>query len=42
MRMAVDCIRKNSGVTRQFLGDRIKGVFIDINVHRRPDKINNL
>jgi len=29
MRMAVDCVRKNSGVTRQFLGDRIMGVFID-------------
>jgi len=29
MRMAVDCVRKNEGVTRQFLGDRIMGVFID-------------
>lgn len=29
MRMAVDCVRKNRGVTRQFLGDRIMGVFID-------------
>ena len=29
MRMAVDCVRKNAGVTRQFLGDRIMGVFID-------------
>lgn len=29
MRMAVECVRKNSGVTRQFLGDRIMGVFID-------------
>ncbi|NFH69614.1 hypothetical protein FDC35_06840 [Clostridium botulinum] len=29
MRVAVDCVRKNSGVTRQFLGDRIMGVFID-------------
>lgn len=29
MRMAVECIRKNAGVTRQFLGDRIMGVFID-------------
>lgn len=29
MRMAVDCVRKNDGVTRQFLGDRIMGVFID-------------
>lgn len=29
MRIAVDCVRKNSGVTRQFLGDRIMGVFID-------------
>ena len=26
MRMAVDCVRKNDGVTRQFLGDRIMGV----------------
>lgn len=29
MRMTVDCVRKNRGVTRQFLGDRIMGVFID-------------
>lgn len=29
MRMAVDCVRKNGGVTRQFIGDRIMGVFID-------------
>lgn len=29
MRMAVECVRKNDGVTRQFLGDRIMGVFID-------------
>lgn len=29
MRMAVDCVRKSGGVTRQFLGDRIMGVFID-------------
>lgn len=29
MRMAVNCVRKNGGVTRQFLGDRIMGVFID-------------
>lgn len=29
MRMVVDCVRKNGGVTRQFLGDRIMGVFID-------------
>ncbi len=29
MRMAVDCVRKNGGVTRQFLGDRIMGVFIN-------------
>ena len=29
MRMAVDCVRKNEGVTRQFLGDRIMGVFIN-------------
>jgi class 3 adenylate cyclase len=29
MRMAVECVRKNGGVTRQFLGDRIMGVFVD-------------
>ncbi len=29
MRMAVDCVRKNDGVTRLFLGDRIMGVFMD-------------
>lgn len=29
MRTCVDCVRKNDGVTRQFLGDRIMGVFID-------------
>lgn len=29
IRMAVDCVRKNNGVTRQFLGDRIMGVFYD-------------
>lgn len=29
MRMAVDCVRKNLGVTRQFIGDRIMGVFMD-------------
>ncbi len=29
MRMTVDCVRKNLGVTRQFLGDRIMGVFMD-------------
>lgn len=29
MRMAVECVRKSGGVTRQFLGDRIMGVFID-------------
>lgn len=29
MRMAVECVRKNDGVTRQFMGDRIMGVFID-------------
>ena len=27
MRMAVDCVRKCGGVTRQFMGDRIMGVF---------------
>lgn len=29
MRMAVDCVRKNGGVTRQFTGDRIMGVFLN-------------
>ena len=29
MRMAVECVRKNGGVTRQFSGDRIMGVFLD-------------
>ena len=29
MRMAVSCVRSNGGVTRQFLGDRIMGVFLD-------------
>lgn len=29
MRMAVECVRRNFGVTRQFLGDRIMGVFMD-------------
>lgn len=29
MRMAVDCVRKCDGVTRQFMGDRIMGVFKD-------------
>lgn len=29
IRMAVDCVRKNNGTTRQFSGDRIMGVFID-------------
>ena len=29
MRASVDCVRKSGGVTRQFLGDRIMGVFID-------------
>ncbi|MBC8630725.1 adenylate/guanylate cyclase domain-containing protein [[Eubacterium] tenue] len=29
MRMCVECVRKNGGVTRQFLGDRIMGVFMD-------------
>ena len=29
MRMAVSCVRTNGGVTRQFLGDRIMGVFLD-------------
>ena len=29
MRTCVDCVRKNNGVTRQFLGDRIMGIFLD-------------
>lgn len=29
MRMAVDCVRKCDGVTRQFMGDRIMGIFKD-------------
>ena len=29
MRMAVECVRKNGGVTRQFSGDRIMGVFLN-------------
>ena len=29
MRTCVECVRKNKGVTRQFLGDRIMGVFVD-------------
>lgn len=29
MRMTVECVRKCGGVTRQFLGDRIMGVFMD-------------
>ena len=47
MRMAVDCVRKNGGVTRQFLGDRIMGVFIDstdkngIVIERAVDKAVN-
>lgn len=28
MRLAVSCVRANGGVTRQFLGDRIMGVFL--------------
>lgn len=48
MRMAVDCVRKNGGVTRQFLGDRIMGVFIDSiaednngNIEKAVDKAIN-
>lgn len=46
MRMAVECVRKNGGVTRQFLGDRIMGVFIDsidneIVVEKAVDKAIN-
>lgn len=47
MRMAVDCVRKNGGVTRQFLGDRIMGVFInsldenEIIVEKASDKAIN-
>lgn len=29
MRLAVSCVRANGGVTRQFLGDRIMGVFLN-------------
>ena len=29
MRLAVSCVRANGGVTRQFLGDRIMGIFLD-------------
>lgn len=29
MRMCVECVRKNGGVTRNFLGDRIMAVFMD-------------
>lgn len=29
MRMTVECVRKSGGVTRQFLGDRIMGIFLD-------------
>ncbi|KXS50188.1 MAG: hypothetical protein AWL62_348 [Halanaerobium sp. T82-1] len=29
MRAVIECVRKNGGVTRQFLGDRIMGVFMD-------------
>ena len=44
MRMAVDCVRKNGGVTRQFLGDRIMGVFIDNqrNVYYNNERILEL
>lgn len=31
MRAMVECVRKNGGVTRQFLGDRIMGIFKDGN-----------
>lgn len=40
MRTCVDCVRKNKGVTRQFLGDRIMGVFID-EINEDGDKINS-
>ncbi|MBR3720687.1 MAG: adenylate/guanylate cyclase domain-containing protein, partial [Clostridia bacterium] len=29
MRMCVECVRRNGGVTRNFLGDRIMAVFMD-------------
>ena len=29
MRTCVDCVRKNNGITRQFLGDRIMSIFVD-------------
>ena len=47
MRMAVGCVRKNGGVTRQFLGDRIMGVFVDsvddkgVVIERATDKAIN-
>ena len=40
MRMGVDCVRKNNGVTRQFLGDRIMGIFVDT-VDGEGNVINN-
>lgn len=44
VRMAVDCVRKNNGVTRQFLGDRIMGVFydeIDVNGNILSSSVDN-
>lgn len=44
IRMAVDCVRKNNGVTRQFLGDRIMGVFydeIDVNGNILSSSVDN-
>lgn len=44
IRMAVDCVRKNNGVTRQFLGDRIMGVFydeIDVNGNVLSSSVDN-
>ena len=44
VRMAVDCVRKNNGVTRQFLGDRIMGIFydeIDVNGNILSSSVDN-
>ena len=44
IRMAVDCVRKNNGVTRKFLGDRIMGVFydeIDVNGNILSSSVDN-
>ena len=47
MRAVVACVRFNGGVTRQFLGDRIMGVFVDsvddkgVVIERATDKAIN-